>query len=54
MTNFKEFIKQNYKIIKKVTSANVVINSSGVVVITKSDKWRKETEWDTMYEELKK
>ena len=54
MTNLKEFIKQNNEKIRKVTSSNVVVNSNGAVVITKNDIWRKETEWDTMYEELKR
>jgi len=52
--NFKNFLKQNNKEIRKIASENTVVNSNGSTVITKNDIWRKEIEWDTMYEELKK
>ena len=54
MTNFQEFLKQNNDKIRKITFENADINSNGSVVIKKNDIWRKETEWDTMYKELKK
>ena len=54
MTNFKEFLRLNDEKIRKVTTQNTVLNSNSAVVITKSDLWRKEIEWDTMYQELKR
>lgn len=54
MTNFKEFLKVNNERIRRAAFKNTLINSSGAVVIPKDDVWRRETEWDTMYEELKR
>lgn len=53
MSNFMEFLKLNDKEIKRVASENTIINFNGTVVISKNDIWRKETEWDIMYDELK-
>ena len=54
MTNFKEFLELNNERIRWVTSKNTIVNLYGDVVITKDDIWRQETEWDTMYQELRR
>jgi len=54
MENFKDFLAKNNEKIRRVVSENTVVNSNGTIVITKNDIWRTETEWDTMYKELKK
>lgn len=54
MNNFHDFLKQNKDKIRRTVSKNTIVNSNGAVVIPRNDTWRKETEWDIMYEELKK
>lgn len=47
MNDFQMFLKQNNNAIRSIISKNPT-------VITKDDEWRKENEWDDIYEEIKK
>jgi selenophosphate synthetase-related protein len=52
MKSFKEFLATNKEKIRHITEANSIKNEDGLIVIAKDDPWRKETEWDSMYEKL--
>jgi hypothetical protein len=47
MNDFQMFLAQNSNTIRSIISKNPT-------VITKDDEWRKENEWDDIYEEIKK
>ncbi|AGA67909.1 hypothetical protein Desdi_0363 [Desulfitobacterium dichloroeliminans LMG P-21439] len=53
-TTFTEFISKNKDVIDKIARSNTRINKSGLTVIPKDDTWLDETEWDEMYNNLKK
>lgn len=45
--------KVNKNKIKTILSKNLKKDASGRVVISKDDEWLKETEWDSLYNEIK-
>jgi aspartyl aminopeptidase len=53
MTTYIEFIEKNKEKIRKIAEANTKKNQDGLTVISKDDPWRKETEWDKFYQDLK-
>jgi hypothetical protein len=50
---FKEFVNTNNDKIRKISKKNSTRNSEGLVVISKNDSWRNETEWDDFFEDKK-
>lgn len=53
MTAFSEFMKNNREMAYAIVTANTPTNLDGRPIIVKDDEWRNETEWDTLYAELK-
>lgn len=47
-------IRDNKLALKALLMKNVKTDNIGRVVITKDDEWRNETEWDELYNELKR
>jgi len=52
MKNFAEFIKANKEKVYAHAEANTKRNAKGDAVISRSDPWFHEDEWDSYYEEL--
>lgn len=48
--NVGEYNERDYELARK----NTLYNEDGRAVIPKDDEWLEETEWDDMFEELKK
>lgn len=48
--NMKKYSIFDYQLAK----ANTKYNKQGKAVISKDDEWAKETEWDDMFEQIKK
>lgn len=52
MDTLSIFIQQNKSKIRKVAEHNMTRNKDGVVILSKNDEWRNETEWDEILEKL--
>ena len=52
MKDFAEFIKANKEKVYALAEANTKRNSNGDAVISRSDPWFYEDEWDEYYKEL--
>ncbi len=53
MNKLSEFIKLNKDLCYAVAENNTKRNENGRPVIAKNDEWIKETEWDTVFNEVK-
>lgn len=53
-TAFADFVKENKNTIRAISNKNTNYNKNGYPTLTKDDNWRKETEWDTYFEEITK
>jgi len=53
MNALSVFIQQNKNKIKKVSEKNITKNKEGLIVLSKDDEWRNETEWDNFYKDVR-
>lgn len=54
MTRLASFIKANKEAVYRLAEENTTRNEDGKVVITNDDNWRQESEWDEVFEELRR
>lgn len=52
MARFEQFMQDHRSIAYKVAEQSNVYDSTGNVLLAKSDTWRDEAIWDKYYEEL--
>ncbi|CCF14196.1 hypothetical protein [Brevibacillus laterosporus] len=54
MAGFAAYVQKNKDKIRRATEMNTTRTKDGLVLISKNDTWRKETEWDDLYKEITK
>ncbi|MED1910779.1 hypothetical protein [Brevibacillus laterosporus] len=54
MGDFTTYVQRNKDKIRRVTESNATRSKDGLVLTSKDDPWRKETEWDDLYREITK
>lgn len=53
MMSFEQYLKKNREKAYAFADANTKRDAQGHAVIPKEDEWRKEAEWDNLFQELK-